>query len=179
MLKVLLQTKELVKELMLDKFAHVIEGEIPQTYPILCKNIPELLHSSYCWLWILPNGATICMYFIDYSRVTDDGYRFALLKEMPKAIYLTNSLGLKDRVIKTMAYKRLEFDTSSNSAKASYSYGTVIEFTGYCLNPEAEIGFWECDDQMGTDPNSPQAFSQSRTNQAAEKMASINKKYHK
>ena len=48
MLKVLLQTKELVKELMLDKFAHVIEGEIPQTYPILCKDIPELLHSSYC-----------------------------------------------------------------------------------------------------------------------------------
>lgn len=37
MVKLLLQTKELVKELMLEKFAHIIDGEIPKTYPILCK----------------------------------------------------------------------------------------------------------------------------------------------
>ena len=65
MVKLLLQTKELVKELMLEKFAHIIDGEIPKTYPILCKSLPELLHCSYCWLWILPNGTTICMYFIE------------------------------------------------------------------------------------------------------------------
>ena len=109
--------------------------------------------------------------------MTDDSYRFALLKEMPKAIHLTKSLNLKDRIIKTINYKRLEFDNSTNSTKASFNHGTVIEFIGYCTNLETEIGFWECDYEMGTDPNSPQAFSQLRTNQAAEKATSINQKY--
>ena len=177
MVKLLLQTQELVKELMLEKFAHIIDGEIPKTYPILCKAIPELLHCSYCWLWILPNGATICMYFIDPTKMTDDGYRFALLKEMPKAIHLTKSLNLKDRIIKTIAYKRLEFDNLTNSTKASFYHGTVIEFAGYCTNLEAEIGFWECAEEIGTASHSPQGFSQLRTNQAAEKAKSINQKY--
>lgn len=119
------------------------------------------------------------MYFIDSSKLANDGYRFALLRETPKVIHITNSLSLKDRVIKTMEYKRLEFDTATKSAKASSSYGTVIEFTGPCIDIEAETGFWECDAEIEMDSNSPQGFAKLRTSQATKMAQSINKKYHK
>jgi len=177
MVKVLLQTKELVKELMLEKFVHIIDGEIPPTYPLLSKSIPELALCDYCWLWLLPNGLTICLYFSNTNLATL-GYRFALLRERPKVIHILDTLTLKDRVVKTINYKRLEFDTTTNTKSLSSSrYGTVIEFIGYCNNLEAEIGYWECAEEIAISSNSYQNHVQTRTNQAVDTITSINKKY--
>ncbi len=168
MAKVLLQTKELVKELMLEKFVHIIDGEIPKTYPILCSSIPELMPCDYCWLWMLPNGITLCLKHISISRLSNIRYRFALLSERPKVIHIPNSLSLKDRVMKTITYKRPE---STNI----HTNEIVVEFVGPNFNREEEFGFWECVEE--TAPIS--TFSQKRA-QNAEKMAEkINKKYLK
>ena len=177
MVKVLLQTKELVKELMLEKFVHIIDGEIPPTYPLLSKSIPELALCDYCWLWLLPNGLTICLYFSN-TNLTTLGYRFALLRERPKVIHIPDTLTLKDRVIKTISYQRHEFDTATESVGwSSPKYGMVIEFTGYCHDTEAEIGFWECAEEVNIPDKSPQNFAKLRANQTAETITSINKKY--
>ena len=181
MIKLLLQTKELVKELMVEKFGHIFNGEIPPTYPILCSPFPELIPCDYCWLWLLHDGMTICLRYISTSRMCsiDTGYHFSLLKERPKTINIPNALSIEDRVIKTLGYQRFEFNSRLNSITTSKTYGTAIEFIGPCQDLEQEIGFWECDNELPTPSNSTQHLSQQRIQQAQEMAERINQKYHK
>lgn len=122
----LLQTKEYVKELMMNRFKSVFPDlDTVENFPILVKNfIYE--NVGYLWLWLLPNGKAV--YYSFDLRKTELG----LLKQYPDSVtVLPEYTGNSDYDIYDAEYWRRVYDKTKDDG-VSYTLqkeqGFVVEF---------------------------------------------------
>lgn len=116
MAKKLLQTKELVRDLMIDAFQSAFpEIKELQSFPMLVDNIilsqvensHYKLDKDFYWLWLLPHGGTIIF-------PEDNGFcylhhhpeKFTVLNDTTKNAQHNGSLRVNRYVIRSYAYKR-------------------------------------------------------------------------
>ena len=130
MAKKLLQTKELIRDLMIDAF----KGAFPEVkdvsnFPIVVENfqISEggnsdgeedddyLENDSFCWLWLLPNGKAIT-----FSQSAGFGY-LARQPEKFQALYNTTQRATYGDVLNTYVIGSYAYKRKTYAAKYGYS----------------------------------------------------------
>ena len=130
MAKKLLQTKELIRDLMIDAFKYALpEVKNLQSFPMLVDNIilsekessDVKLTEAYYWLWLLPSGCAII-----YSRYNGFCYlhrqpeKFTFLHDTTK-----NALEFNKYVVRSYAYKRPN--------KFLDCAEPIVDFTGFAV----------------------------------------------